>query len=149
MSSTFLSDASSDEFLAKKGKKGSKKQTKKCQNAYMDMQNCVEDILARNTKPTRKWEKRIFTDNRKARVCANRAIYDEDKLGCYSNVIDRIARRCPEEVDDFKEDCKIPFEFEGFDLDLAEELEDGESLMQFSTTYDVAFGCLSVFFIIR
>ena len=151
MSSTFLSDASSDEFLAKKKEKGlSKKQTRKCQEKYIGVQACIDSVAAQNTRATRQWEKRLFRDNRNARICANKAIYDEEKLECYANVLDRIARRCPAAVDDFKEDCKIAsFEFEGFDLDLAEELEDGKSLMQFSTTYDVAFGCLSVFFIIR
>ena len=107
-----------EEFLARKGGKGSKKQTKACQNAYMGVQNCVEDILARNTNATRNWEKKIFRANRSARVCANNAIYDEDKLDCYSNVIDRIARRCPVPVDDFKEACKIPLEFEAEDEEL-------------------------------
>ncbi len=122
MPSTYLSDASSDEFLTKKGK-GPKKPSKECRREFENMQNCIEDTLAENTKATNRWGDRLTRDNRNARICANRAFGDEDVWDCYSNVIDRIARRC--DVDAFKEKCNSPF----FALDLAEELEDGKSLM--------------------
>ena len=147
MSSIFLSDASSDEFLTRKGKRPSKP-SRRCREESLNIQDCIEDILAQNTKGTRRFRERLASDNRTARTCAVRAFDDQDIWDCYSNVIPRIGRRCPAVVD-FKEACKLPYEFEDFALDLAEELEDGELLMQFLTTYDVAFGCLSVFFIIR
>ena len=130
MSSTFLSGASSDEFLAKKSSRpGNKKPSKQCRREFENMQNCIEDILDQNTKATNRWGQRLSRDNRNARICANRAFDDEDVWDCYSNVINRVARRCPVEVDAFKEKCNSPFEFEDFALDLAEELEDGKSLM--------------------
>ena len=119
-----------EEFLAKKkGKRPSKKKTRKCQEKFIGVQACIDSVALQNTAATRRWEQIIFNRNRIARECANNAIYDEEKLECYANVLDRIARRCPAAVDDFKEACKIPFEDEDFALDLAEELEDGKSLM--------------------
>ena len=107
-----------EEFLAKKKEKGpSKKQTRKCQEKFIGVQACIDSVALQNTAATKRWEKIIFNRNRIARECANNAIYDEEKLECYANVLDRIARRCPVPVDEFKEACKIPFEFEDEELE--------------------------------
>ena len=107
-------DDEEEEFLAKKKEKGpSKKQTRQCHDKYIGMQACIDSVAARN----RKWERNVFRDNRRARQCAQDAFYDEEKLECYANVLNRIARRCPVPVDEFKEACKIPFEFEDEELE--------------------------------
>ncbi len=107
-----------EEFLAKKKEKGpSKKKTKQCHEKYIGIQACIDSTAARNTNATRKWERNVFRDNRRARQCAQDAFYDEDVLDCYSGVLERIARRCPVPVDEFKEACKIPFEDEDEELE--------------------------------
>ena len=134
VSSIFLSAASSAPDISTE-----------CMADYLKVNACVEKAISEDSTLGDK----IETTSATAHPCIEGAADDDAKEACLQPLKQLVHATCPSQFESMESSCcghllfrwscaSASFQFEGFALDLAEQLEDGES-------YIDVFFCLEVF----